>query len=151
MGNIEVRHCERTCLNAQAYIKLIETYANLKNKIIICFDKRIKAFGQYAFDANKKAHIIRISPKENKKNTNFDENAQKFQLISTTLHELRHAMQKEDLGVTFWSKSYNYSKQISNPNFSEFYSQCEVDARIYESTNVLDAVDVYNNILQTIE
>jgi hypothetical protein len=109
------------------------------------------AFGQYKFNDEKKIHIIRISPRRHKYKTYSDENAQKFQFISTTLHELRHASQKEELGTTmFWSRSYGYSKQIDNPNFSEFYSKCEVDARIYENKHVLPAVEAYNILLQNL-
>jgi hypothetical protein len=112
--------------------------------------KELKDFGQYKFHEEKKVHIIRISPSRHKYRTYSDENAQKFQFISTTLHELRHASQKEDLGAEFWSKSYSYSKQIDNPDFSEFYSKCEVDARIYENKHVLPAVEAYNLLLHNL-
>lgn len=114
----------------------------------MCLIRELKIFGQYKFDFEKKQHIIRISPKKNKHKTYSDENAQKFQFISTTLHELKHAMQKEEFGAGFWSKAYSSSKQINEPDFSEFYSKCEVDARVFENENVLSAVETYNKLLQ---
>jgi hypothetical protein len=147
--NVEVRHTDRTCLNEKAYIKLVRKYAKLKYKLIISFDDRIKAYGQYNFDPNKRTHIIKISPKRNKtvqeesvdetvyKIKTVDSNGEKYQLISTTLHELKHAIQKEELGEAFWNKHYSAATDIKNKGLADFYSECEAEARIYENTNIL--------------
>lgn len=140
---IEIRHLERTCLKEQAYLKLVRKYAKLKHKLIISFDNRIKAFGQYRFDSIKRAHIIKISPTKNKiteENSKWkivDEGGEKYQLLSTTLHEIKHALQKEEKGEAFWNKHYSMASDIKNNSLADFYSECEAEARVFEHTNIL--------------
>lgn len=106
-----------------------------------------KTIGYYVFDVKKRTHIIRVSPRLNKAKTNGDVNAEKYQLVSTVLHELRHAQQKEELGVEFWRKHYNNAADVIQPAFSDFYSECEIDARTFENANVLSAVEFYTSLL----
>lgn len=143
---LELRYIDRTKLDTKAYGKLVRKYAKLKHKIIIIFDKKIKTYyGQYSFDSEKKMHTIRISLKKNK---STDPVAEKYQLISTTLHELAHAKQKEELGVSYWSRSQNYNDDIANKGMSELYSSLEVQAREYENKNILDAVAYYDKFVK---
>lgn len=146
---IEVRHIDRTCLDEKAYTKLVRKYAKLKYRLIISFDNRIKAYGQYSFNPTKRIHTIKISPKRNKiiqensidesvyKVKTVDSNGEKYQLLSTTLHELKHALQKEERGEAFWNKQYSEASEIQNNSLADFYSECETEARTFEHTNIL--------------
>lgn len=119
----------------------------------------LKIIGQYSFDPLKRLHVIRISPKKSKiiqedsmdENIytvkNVDKNGEKYQAISTTLHELKHAMQKEEMGQNFWDKKYACAKDIKNSSLSDFYSQCEVEARSFENLNIIAAIEFYNKFL----
>lgn len=142
---IEIRYIDRTCLNAKAYMKLLAKFGNLKLKTIIVFDKRVKSYGQYSFNSVKRIHTIRISPDVHKLKKDY--NAEKYELISTTLHELRHAQQKEEKGFEFWKKQYNSVNEIKTKTMSDFYSECELDARTFENANVANAVGFYNSHL----
>jgi hypothetical protein len=113
--------------------------ASLSTKLLLFSISELKIIGQYIFDAKKRTHIIRISPKLNKAKTNGDSNAEKYQLVSTVLHEVRHAQQKEERGMEFWRKRYNTAVDVIHPAFSDFYSECEIDARTFENANVLSA------------
>lgn len=146
---IEVRHIERTCLELKAYMKVLRKYAKLKHKLTIVFDKRIKDYGQYNFDSAKRIHTIRISPQKNKtiqensivetvyKIKTVDASGEKYQLIATTLHELKHAIQKEERGVDFWNKHYSCASDIKNKSLQDYYSECEIEARTFEHTNIV--------------
>lgn len=144
---VEVRHLQRTCLQDKAFKKLVKRYGKLNHKLIICFDNRVKDCGFYWWDTNKKVHIIRISAKNNMSpyGNQLEAGAQKYNLISTLLHELRHAQQKEEQGVNFWSGKYFYSKDIENLEISNFYSICEIDARAFENKNLLSAIQLYDS------
>lgn len=158
-SKLMIKHIERTCLNEKAFIKLVKKYAKLKYKLVIVFDNRIKDYGQYNFDPEKRIHTIRISPKKNKivqedssietvyKVIKVDANGEKYQLIGTTLHELKHAIQKEERGTEFWSKKYSCASDIKNTSLADFYSECEIEARQFEHNALLEAVDLYNNFL----
>jgi hypothetical protein len=149
MKKVEVRHIDRTCLNEKAFLKLVRKYAKLKYRLIISFDNRIKAYGQYNFNPTKRIHTIKISPKRNKtiqetsidesvcKTKTVDSNGEKYQLISTTLHELKHALQKEERGEAFWNKHYSEATEIKDISLADFYSECETEARTFEHTNIL--------------
>lgn len=145
---VEVRYIERTCLELKAYTKVLRKYSKLKHKLKIVFDNRIKDYGQYHFDSAKRVHTIRISPKKNKitqENSivdtvytvkTVDASGEKYQLIATTLHELKHAIQKEERGVEFWNKKYSCASDIKNKSLQDYYSECEIEARTFEHTNI---------------
>lgn len=119
----------------------------------------LKIIGQYYFDTKKRTHTIRISPKKNKtvlensvvqnvfKVKTVDSEAEKYQLISTVLHEIKHALQKEERGIDFWNAKYSCASDIKNNSLKDFYSECEIEARTFEHTNMLNAVETYNNFL----
>lgn len=44
MKKLEIRHIERTCLNLEAFNKLVKKFGKLKQKTLIVFDKRIKDY-----------------------------------------------------------------------------------------------------------
>jgi len=146
--NLTIRHISRTSLNEEAYRKLLKKYfSKLKNDTILSFDLRIKDFGYYIYDLSNEIHHIKLSPILNSYNDNgikLDEGAEKYNLISSTLHEFFHATQKEELGKDFFSKKFGCAKDIENPDAADFYSTCEVEARSFENKNILEAVSFYN-------
>jgi HSP90 family molecular chaperone len=154
--NIEIRHLDRTFLQEEALLKVIKKYShNLNYNILISFDKKISGYGLYNFDLKKKCHIIKISLTNccfTENEERLDTNSEKYNLISTLIHELCHANQKETLGSTkFWSNKYGCAKFVKNEFLAGFYSKSEVEARIYENKHVLQAVELYNDSMQVIE
>jgi hypothetical protein len=149
---ITIRHIERTCLDCDAFEKLIESYSGLEHDILVVFDKRISCLGMHTYDYEKKLHTIRISPVQNKFNPDsdgdpikLDVEAEKHNLISTMLHELTHAHQREALKQSFFKYDYRRSQTIRNPEMAEFYSPVELEARTYETENILEAVEKYDS------
>jgi hypothetical protein len=146
---IKVNHIDRTCLNKEAFLKLIKKYTkNLKYDVLISFDLRIKDYGSYIFDTAHARHLIRISPIEcsfAKDKVKLEEAAEKYNLISTFLHEKHHAFQYETMGYQFWSKKYSCTVEIESPSATEYFSECEVSAREFENKHVIKAVKYYNS------
>jgi len=150
---IEIRYIERTCLQKDAFMKMIKKYHKLNHNIRVVFDLRINSYGSHWWDGNKKIHIIRINPlyckfhhdENNPKGVRLGPVAEKYRIIGTTLHELRHAQQKEELGYKFYQEKYESVKAITNPYVATWYSECERDARIYEDEHIEDAVTVYDS------
>jgi hypothetical protein len=147
--NITLRHFERTSLNEQAFLKLVKKYAhNLMHDVVISFDNRISTYyGEHSYDSDKKIHFIKISPK---KCTKFekkiiDAHGQKYNFLSTVIHELKHASQQDQLGREFWSRQYSCAKGVKNLAAAEFYSEKEIEARIFENENVVAAVEYYDS------
>lgn len=137
-------------LDEHAFVRLIQKYARTKNNIDVLFDRRmVSTCGSYdEIQKNNRLdkHQIKISPiscevRGNKKVT-------LFLYISTLLHELRHLQQREKLGSRkFHSKEFGYNESVFNSNFySENYSKCEIDARLYENKNIWAAFLYYNKI-----
>lgn len=149
---ITFRHLYRTCLDESAYIKLIKKYsAKLEYPVLIVFDLRIKDYGNYIFDSNKKIHCIKISPNEcgfTSEGVKLDEAAEKYHLISTTIHELYHAQQYEALGREFWNKKFSCASEIEHASTADFFSKCEIDARTHENKHLLAAVEYYNRCIE---
>lgn len=143
--DVDIRHLNKTCLDELAYIKLVKKYASkLKYNVLISFDSRIKDYGNYIFDSRKKIHVITISPKicgfvgELK----LDDEAARYYFISTTLHEICHARQRETLGK---KEFQDLNDDILDGEASIFYSRCEIEARTYENGNLLKAMEFYNS------
>jgi len=149
---IYIRHLYKTCLQESAYIKLIKKYASkLEYDILIVFDLRIKDYGNYIFDSKKKLHSIKISPNKcgfTDEGVKLDDGAEKYHLISTTIHEIYHALQYEELGREFWNKKYGCATEITHPDTADFFSKCEIDARAYENKNLLQAVEYYSRCVE---
>lgn len=143
--NIRIRHLDRTCLDELAYRKLIERYSlQLQYDILIVFDMRIKNYyGDYEFNSDKKIHNIAISLNRCKyeDEVRVDEGGEKYNLISTTIHELYHAKQYEKLGSKLFCKP---CKDIKNKELASLYSDCEIEARVFENKNLLEAVQYYD-------
>jgi hypothetical protein len=151
---ITIRHIDRTCLVEDAYKKLIDKFSYLEKDILIVFDLRIATMGVHQYDSDDELHTIRISPVSNSTSTNekndvvmLDKESEKFQLISTTLHELQHAMSREALGKSFYAKKYFLAK-VKNKEMQEYWSKCEVDARKYELDNIFKAMEYYNGLIK---
>lgn len=153
--DIEIRYIHRTCLEKKAYNALLQKYTKgLKYNLQIVFDNRIVSMGHHYFDNKKKIHIIRISPKKNKYSTRdslgidiykLSPATEKYNLIGVTLHEIKHAKQFEEMGSKFHSKNFTLTKEIRDPEYSNWYSRCELEARTFESKNLLAAIEYYNN------
>jgi len=150
--NIKIRYFKRTSLEKKAFEKVIRKYAKLKYDILIVFDLRIKCFGTHAWNDKKRCHIIRISPtkckihidEDNLSGVRLGPAAEKYRIISTLLHELRHAQQKEELGSRYYNEKYDSIEEITNPQVASWYSECERDARIFEDKNIESAVELYD-------
>lgn len=144
---IEIRHHERVSVDRLALEKVIKKFSKVKNNVVVSFDNRISDYGQYFFEPKKKAHTIKISPRKNILDTNgslLSSESSKYQIISTLLHEMRHAQQKESVGSVFNRFSYYFNKRIKETYFSYFFSECELDARKYEVTHINSAIKMYN-------
>ena len=145
---IIIKNLYRTCLEEKAFVKLVKKYSKkFKYSIVISFDLRIRDYGNYNFDSTKNCHLIKISPQ----NCSFandgeklDFGAEKHLLITTFLHELRHAWQYEKMGWKFWNKKFGCASEIEHPSSTEYFSKCEVDARQFENRHILNAVEYYN-------
>jgi hypothetical protein len=146
--SVTLRYFDRTSLQEEAYLKLIKKYASkIKKNITITFDYRLACFGNYNYDEKTNSHIIKISIKKccKHKGLPLEKNIQKYNLIATTIHELFHAQKQEELGQKkFWSDYYGKCQDIDDPDWSDFYSLCEVETRAYENKNVLPAVEYYD-------
>ncbi len=67
---VEIKYIERTSLDHDAFVKLVEKYAKLKNDVTIVFDKRINGFrtiqvqrreeGSYYTNLSKKTQVQNI-------------------------------------------------------------------------------------------
>jgi len=145
---VEVRYIERVSLYEEPFIRVVQEYTKkLKHNFVVVFDLRLKNFGTHMWDADKKIHIIRLSPVlcKFKKNVRLGPIAEKYRIIGSLLHEIRHAQQYEELGDKFWNKKYVKVKAITNPDVSDWYSECERDARIYEDLHIKDAIILYDS------
>jgi hypothetical protein len=155
MTIVATRYIERTSLDEAAFVKTIKKYAKLlklSHDISIVFDMRLACYGIHCWDSSKKIHLIRISPTrckfqlEGESPVRLGPAAEKYKILSTLLHELRHAQQKEELGHNkFYSKNYGSVKEIKNPEASTYFSECERDARIFEDTYIDEAVEYYDS------
>jgi len=148
--NIVFKYLDRSCLDEDGLKRIIKKYGSaLKYDVVVVFDLRIRDFGTYEFSSTKRKHIIRISPIKccyNDDGSRKNKSVEKYEVISALIHELRHAQQKEELGHEFWSKKYSLRSDIISKFASDFYSPCEVDARLYENRNILQAVELYNSL-----
>jgi hypothetical protein len=145
---ISVRHIDRTRIQEEPFIAMVKKYSKLEHDILIVFDRRLSCFGMHTYDHTKQLHTIRISPEINGLNSDgvpLDAGAEKHNIISTVLHEICHAQQRESLKQSFHKDDYHASRDIRNPERAEYYSRCELEARSYECDNVLEAVELYDS------
>ena len=122
-------------------MKLVKKFSKSEKDIVLIFDNRIASAGVYEYNCKKKRHEIRVSSKD----LEFDDpQAKVYELISTILHELKHLQQQENLGAnTFESEKFAMNKCIKNPEAAAYFSDREIEARIFEEKNVLSAVEFY--------
>jgi hypothetical protein len=64
------------------------------------------------------------------------------------LHELKHAQQKEEMRQNFWKDKNCKNAEIQEESLSTEYSTVEIQARIHENKNILEAVEYYNECLK---
>jgi hypothetical protein len=151
---VTIRYIERTCLEEEALKKVVERYTKTDKEVLVIFDMRIKDYGDYVYDEKKRRHVIRISPAMHlyesfePKSRMLTKEGQKVRLLATLLHECRHIQQKEELGRTFYTIAYCRNTAIHDTRVSEDYSECEIDARVYENKNVLAAVEYYDSLVE---
>lgn len=138
---IEIRNIEKTKLNKEAFISLVEKYSNTEKDILIFFDARISDCGQYVYNSKKKRHEIKISPTKLMFN---DAASQTYEFTATLLHELKHLQQQEELGTnTLFSKRLSCNPKIKNQEGSDYFSSREIDARIFEELKLTEATEFY--------
>ena len=117
---ITFRNAHHTNLDKSGLIAVVAKYAKhlkLQKNIDIVFDKRLaKVIGYHSFNADKQCHQIQISPAldDNECNAAF-----KFRIISTILHELRHAQQREqNHHMVHSSKKQSFVSEIADPELA---------------------------------
>ena len=148
---VEYRHLDRTCLDEIALSKLLKRYTkNFKYDILFVFDLRIKDYGNYIFDISNNRHWIKISPNQcgfTDAGIKLEPEAEKYNLLATILHEVRHAQQYEKMGYKFWNSKFSCTAEIKNPDSSEYFSEIEVAAREFENKHILNSVEYYNRCM----
>lgn len=137
---IEIKNIEKTKLEIEPLLKTIQKFSNLEKNILIIFDGRLKCHGNYNY-LSSQVHCIKIST------TVFqfsDRIGKIYELIGTLLHELKHAIQEESLGTqVFESENFSTNKTIKSSATSDYFSLREVEARIFEESKLLAAVEFY--------
>jgi len=149
--HVNIKYIERTCLKEKPFIKLIKKYAKTKSNILVVFDKRYKNYGGFSWNPKKKINEIRLGIKANKysnENTKLSCNSEKYNFISTILHEIKHMNQREELGKKFWDKNYYTNKDLKNAHLSVEFSKCELEAKEFEAKNVLQSVKYYDSLIE---
>ena len=149
---LAIRYIDRVNLKESAFLSVLKKYIKelkLERDISVVFDKRIKGFGSYSYSLKTQSHIIRINPKNREEQENGRagpwEEADKFNIIATVLHEMYHAHQYEVRGTSYYNSSFEGVRKITNPGWSEWYSHRELEARIFEYKNIREAVRYYNS------
>jgi len=149
--SIEIRYLDRTCLTEEAFYEVVYSYIKslkIENDVRIVFDLRIIDFGFHIWEPESNQHIIRISPTkcQQERGVKLHSTSEKYRVISTLLHELKHAQQKEKLGWhKYFSEGYRNVKGIKNTTISNWYSECERDARMFEDKHIEEAVEIYDS------
>lgn len=138
---IEIRNIEKTKFHKEALLKVIKKFSKSEKDIVLSFDNRVTSLGYYIYNQKKRRHDIKICSK----NLHFeDDMANVYELIGTILHELKHLQQQEDLGTpAFGSFKFSCNKRIKDPAASDFYSDREIEARVFEESNLKEAVEYY--------
>ena len=149
---IKINHIERTPLKKEGLSLMIESIFKSKNSILISFDNRISDLGSYHFDAINKVHIILISPIINWISPDleiYSEQYAKRKFVSTLLHELRHAFQRETMGMSkFRSEKFSIDPTKKTIEDKIYFSPCEKDARDFEKKNIQRALKIYHKHLR---
>ncbi len=150
---VKIRGIEKTCLDEGALLAVVSKHYRSDKNLEIVFDRRIKdSYGWFAYDADRKLNLIRVSPilhqyQDCDVRKPISAEAQKYKYISTILHELRHTQQLDELGSYYYSKEYCRNK-LAEAHHAYYYTEREVDARTYELKHVLSAVEIYNSKTQ---
>lgn len=148
---ITIKHIENTILDEKATLELVKKYCKLKKDVYISFSTHLKDYGYYQWDKKNKRHTIFINYENCKKDflrkskQEYDTDIQLHLLIGTILHELRHAQQKEKLKYKFKDDKYTCTVYIEDFSYSEYFSRCETDARVYENRHLNNAIELYHS------
>lgn len=138
---IEVKNIEKTKLNKEAFLKVVERFLKNKKSLLIIFDGRLDCFGYYTYNSKKKKHIIKISTKRFQFK---DKISRTYEIIGTFLHESKHLQQQEQFGSSFFmSKKFAWNEKIKSFDGSDYFSVRECEARVFEEKNVLAATEYY--------
>lgn len=146
---VKIKYINKTILILEPFIKIVEKFNLLKKDVCISFDNRLNCYGNYLWNNKKQIHHIKISPcccsniLKNDKKIELDKMSKIYNYISTTLHELKHAEQREHMGDNFFNTSFNHASKIKNSSLAEWYSRCEIEARTYENNCIHSAVEMY--------
>lgn len=115
-------------VNKEALREVVKHYAKTKQNILVVFDKRLSAHrGLYSFNTKKKLHIIQLGYHNESQYVLKD-------VISTTLHEVKHLNQKMKMGRSFY---YNKNEK-----------SIEDEARDYEEKYMDVAFSYYKKMLK---
>jgi HSP90 family molecular chaperone len=149
---LTLRHTETTILEEKALIEVVKKYSKLKKDIYISFTTHIQDYGYYYWDKKNKRHTIFINPDLCKRDyfkrskAEYDKDIQTHLLIGTIIHELRHAQQKEKLKYKYDNdQKYVCTVFIEDFSYSEYFSQREADARVYENRHINNAMQLYHS------
>jgi len=148
---IKIKNIDRTFLDKDSFLRLIRKYSKLTKDLDLSFDARLTSvLGNYRYDDDKKRHIIKLSLINCKysNKAELSKAGEKYNFISTLLHELKHAQQKEEMRQNFWKDKNCKNAEIQEESLSTEYSTVEIQARIHENKNILEAVEYYNECLK---
>ena len=154
---IVISGIEKTPLDKNALEKVVKKYIGYKNRnknISIFFVNNISDYGNYVF--HNRRHIIKISASHHKhENGDFNnikklnERCQTYEFLSTILHEIKHVLQRIEIGGKSVNDSFilnNHLKPIKS--LCKHYSKCELGARMFEAMHILEAVAIYERTVK---
>ena len=146
--NVIVKNIDKTSLGEKALVKVVKKFFKLKKDIFISFDSRLTgAMGSHIYCKEKKRHIIKISILNTKMDNDkiLSDTAEKYNILTVLLHELKHAEQFEKFNKKYWTNDIN--KDIKEKELAIEYSKLESEARAYENSHILKAVEFYDQCI----
>lgn len=161
---VVIHNIDLTPLESKAYKAIIRHYYKGPYNVTVRFDNRLSAWGEHCFDKTNKEHVIRISPTwctYNKKDEWRDfENKEAFaqlskmnrhdivcRILSTTIHELRHAKQCDD-DIKHYEEEANRHAEIKQASLSYEFSPFEVDAETWALKRFNKALEKYKRLCE---
>ena len=153
---LQVKYANRTVLNEQAIRFLVRKFFKTRRNVSISFDLRIKDYGSYTYDSKTMTHKILISPTLNQICPVTDEMYSKQyserKLISTLLHEIRHAQQREKYGLVYFKSSeFAINENMPNAASAIYNAPREKDARRYEKRKIKKALKLYSQFCKKVK
>ena len=154
---IVISGIEKTPLDKNALEKVVKKYIGYKNRnknISIFFVDNIPDYGNYML--YNRQHIIKISASCHKhENGDFNnikklnERCQTYEFLSTILHEIKHFLQRIEIGCKSVNDSFILNKNLEPiKSLCKHYSKSELGARMFEAKYILEAVAIYERIIK---